>query len=133
MNLRYSLFSILIILCFASCKTANRTKNTKTSLYKDEVFACYYHNKFNGRKTASGEVFSNSKLTAAHKTLSFGTKVKVTNIENDKSVIVEINDRGPFTKGLEIDLSKKAFDAISHDKKAGKLQVKLELVNNSKK
>jgi len=133
MNLRYSLFSILIILCFASCKTANRTKNAKTSLYKDEVFACYYHNKFNGRKTASGEVFSNSKLTAAHKTLSFGTKVKVTNIENDKSVIVEINDRGPFTKGLEIDLSKKAFDAISHDKKAGKLQVKLELINDSKK
>jgi len=133
MNLRYSLFSILIILCFASCKTANRTKNAKTSLYKDEVFACYYHNKFNGRKTASGAVFSNSKLTAAHKTLQFGTKVKVTNIENDKSVIVEINDRGPFTKGLEIDLSKKAFDAISHDKKAGKLQVKLELINDSKK
>lgn len=132
MNLRYSLFSILIILCFASCKTANRTKNAKTSLYKDEVFACYYHNKFNGRKTASGAVFSNSKLTAAHKTLQFGTKVKVTNIENDKSVIVEINDRGPFTKGLEIDLSKKAFDQISHDKKAGKLQVKLELINDSK-
>ncbi|MEG0916195.1 MAG: septal ring lytic transglycosylase RlpA family protein [Myroides sp.] len=133
MNLRYSLFSILIILCFASCKTANPTKNKKTSLYKDEVFACYYHNKFNGRKTASGAVFSNSKLTAAHKTLQFGTKVKVTNIENDKSVIVEINDRGPFTKGLEIDLSKKAFDQISHDKKAGKLQVKLELINDSKK
>jgi len=132
MNLRYSLFSILIILCFASCKTANRTKNAKTSLYKDEVFACYYHNKFNGRKTASGAVFSNSKLTAAHKTLQFGTKVKVTNIENDKSVIVEINDRVPFTKGLEIDLSKKAFDQISHDKKAGKLQVKLELINDSK-
>lgn len=132
MNLRYSLFSILIILCFVSCKTASRTKNAKTSFYKDEVFACYYHNKFSGRKTASGAVFSNSKLTAAHKTLQFGTKVKVTNIENNKNIIVEINDRGPFTKGLEIDLSKKAFDAISHDKKAGKLKVKLELVNDPK-
>lgn len=133
MNLRDSIVIIILLLGFTSCKTASNTKNTKTSLFKDEVFACYYHNKFNGRKTASGAIFSNNKLTAAHKTLSFGTKVKVTNIENDKSVIVEINDRGPFTKGLEIDLSKKAFDAISHDKKAGKLQVRLELINDSKK
>ncbi|RRA90367.1 septal ring lytic transglycosylase RlpA family protein [Paenimyroides viscosum] len=133
MNLRYSLIIIILLIGFTSCKTASNSKNTKTSLYKDEVFACYYHNKFNGRKTASGIIFSNSKLTAAHKSLTFGTKVKVTNIENNKSVIVEINDRGPFTKGLEIDLSKKAFDAISHDKKAGKLQVKLELINDSKK
>jgi rare lipoprotein A len=133
MNLRYSLIIIILLIGFTSCKTASNSKNTKTSLYKDEVFACYYHNKFNGRKTASGIIFSNNKLTAAHKSLTFGTKVKVTNIENNKSVIVEINDRGPFTKGLEIDLSKKAFDAISHDKKAGKLQVKLELINDSKK
>src|SRR5690606_18578552 len=103
MNLRYSLIIIILLLGFTSCKTASNSKNTKTSLYKDEVFACYYHNKFNGRKTASGIIFSNSKLTAAHKSLTFGTKVKVTNIENNKSVIVEINDRGPFTKGLEID------------------------------
>ena len=101
-------------------------------MYKDEVFACYYHNKFNGRKTANGETFSNNKLTAAHKTLNFATKIKVTNLENNKSVEVLINDRGPFTKGLEIDLSKKAFDAISHDKKAGKLKVKLEVVNQPK-
>lgn len=133
MNLRSSLIIIILLIGFTSCKTASNSKNTKTSLYKDEVFACYYHNKFNGRKTASGIIFSNNKLTAAHKSLTFGTKVKVTNIENNKSVIVEINDRGPFTKGLEIDLSKKAFDAISHDKKAGKLQVKLELINDSKK
>ncbi len=133
MNLRYSLIIIILLIGFTSCKTASNSKNTKTSLYKDEVFACYYHNKFNGRKTASGIIFSNNKLTAAHKSLTFGTKVKVTNIENNKSVIVEINDRGPFTKGLEIDLSKKAFDAISHDKKSGKLHVKLELINDSKK
>ncbi|SEH94955.1 rare lipoprotein A [Paenimyroides aquimaris] len=130
MNLRYSIFIILVLVCFTSCKTANSGKYTKTSLYKNEVFACYYHNKFNGRKTANGDTFSNNKLTAAHKSLNFGTKVKVTNIKNNKSVIVTINDRGPFTKGLEIDLSKKAFDAISHDKKAGKLHVKLELMND---
>ncbi|MBS7320362.1 MAG: septal ring lytic transglycosylase RlpA family protein [Myroides sp.] len=132
MNLRYSLFIIVLVMLFASCKTASITKNSKTSLYKNEVFACYYHNKFNGRKTANGDIFSNSKLTAAHKTLTFGSQVLVTNLVNNKSVIVTINDRGPFTKGLEIDLSKKAFDAISHDKKAGKLSVKLELLNHSK-
>src|SRR5690606_41950212 len=97
---------------------------------RNEVFACYYHNKFNGRKTAHGDIFYNNKLTAAHKRLNFGTKAKVTNIKNNKSVIVIINDRGPFTKGLEIDLSKKALDAVSHDKKAGKLHVKLELMND---
>src|SRR5690606_114722 len=133
MNLRYSLIIIIFLIGFTSCKTASNSKNTKTSLCKDEEFACYYHNKFNGSKTASGIILSFNQLTATTKSLTFGTKVKVTNIENNKSVIVEINDRGPFTKGLEIDLSKKAFDAISHDKKAGKLQVKLELINDSKK
>lgn len=114
------------------CKSVNTSKNTKTSFYKDEVFACYYHNKFNGRKTASGAIFSNQKLTAAHKKLSFGTKVKVTNNANNKSVVVVINDRGPFTKGFEIDLSKKAFDEITHDKKAGKIKVKIEILNDPK-
>ena len=127
--MRYNILICFLLLCFASCKTVKTVKKSETSLYKNEVFACYYHNKFNGRKTANGEVFSNKKLTAAHKTLAFGTKVKVTNLENNKSVIVEINDRGPFTKGLEIDLSKKAFDEISHDKKAGKLSVSLELLH----
>lgn len=58
-------------------------------------------------KTASGEKFHNSNYTAAHKKLPFGTKVKVTNIANEKSVLVEINDRGPFVPGREIDLTKK--------------------------
>ncbi len=103
---------------------------SEVEVVHEEAQASYYHDKFNGRKTANGDIFSNNKLTAAHKSLNFGTKVKVTNIKNNKSVIVTINDRGPFTKGVEIDLSKKAFDAISHDKKAGKLHVKLELMND---
>lgn len=130
MSLRYNLL-ILILLILSGCKTSHTAKNNKTSLYKSEVFACYYHNKFNGRKTASGEVFSNKKLTAAHKKLPFGTLVKVTNPQNKKSVIVIINDRGPFTKGFEIDLSKKAFDQITHDPNAGKIKVILEIINDS--
>lgn len=133
MNFRYSFFILTVFFCLASCKTAKTGtagKNTKTSFYKSGVFACYYHDKFNGRKTASGALFSNRKLTAAHKELDFGTKVKVTNVHNNKSVIVEVNDRGPFTRGLEIDLSKKAFDEISHDAKAGKLEVRLEILKD---
>jgi rare lipoprotein A len=100
--------------------------------YKKKVHASYYADKFNGRKTASGQKFSNSKYTAAHKRLPFGTKVRVTNEANGKSVIVTINDRGPFVKMREIDLSKKAFMDITHKKGAGGLTVTIEEVVTSK-
>lgn len=67
--------------------------------------ASYYGRKFNGKKTANGERFNMYALTAAHKTLPFNTKVKVLNLENNKSVVVRINDRGPYKKGRIIDLS----------------------------
>jgi rare lipoprotein A len=70
--------------------------------------ASYYADKFNGRRTASGESFSNSALTAAHRSLPFGSKVRVTNPANGKSVVVRINDRGPFHGGRVIDLSRNA-------------------------
>ena len=76
--------------------------------FKSGAHASYYAEKFHGRKTASGKIFNMNKLTAAHKKLPFGTILKVTNEKNGKSVIVEINDRGPYVKGREIDLSKKA-------------------------
>ncbi len=79
--------------------------------------ASYYAEKFNGRKTASGAIFSNELLTAAHMTLPFGTRVRVTSLNTGKFVDVTINDRGPYTPGRMIDLSKAAFsaiDSISH-------------------
>lgn len=88
--------------------SANDNDEVKTS------YASYYHDKFNGRKTASGQIFSNSKLTAAHRTLPFGTKVKVTNLRNGESVVVTINDRGPFHSSRALDLSKAAFDEIGN-------------------
>lgn len=97
--------------------------------YDKKAVACYYADKFNGRKTASGEKFSNSKYTAAHKKLPFGTKVKVTNLANGKSVVVTVNDRGPFSKGRDIDLSKKAFMDITDNKNHGELKVTLEIAN----
>lgn len=74
--------------------------------------ASYYSNYFHGRTTSNGETFDQKKLTAAHKTLPFGSLVKVTNIKNLKSVIVRINDRGPFYKKRCIDLSKEAAKKI---------------------
>ena len=87
---------------------ANDNDEVKTS------YASYYHDKFNGRKTASGQIFSNKKMTAAHRTLPFGTKVKVTNLRNGESVVVTINDRGPFHASRALDLSKAAFDEIGN-------------------
>lgn len=96
--------------------------------YKKAVHASYYHDRFNGRKTASGKRFDNSKLTAAHKKLPFGTKLRVTNPTNNKSVIVTVTDRGPFTRGREIDLTRKAFTEITHAKGRGFLNVNIEIV-----
>jgi len=84
--------------------------------------ASYYGPKFHGKKTASGEVFDMYKLTAAHRTLPFGTRVRVTNLENSKSVVVRINDRGPFIKGRIIDLS---FEAARRIGITGLAKVKL--------
>jgi rare lipoprotein A len=96
-------------------------------LYKQNAHASYYHDKFDGRKTASGARFDNSKLTAAHKKLPFGTKLRITNEANNKSVIVEVTDRGPFIKGREIDLSKQAFIDIAANIKSGSVNVTIEI------
>ena len=74
--------------------------------------ASWYGPGFAGKKTASGEVFDDTKLTAAHKSLPLGTKVKVTNLENGRSVRVAINDRGPFVGNRLIDLSRAAAHAL---------------------
>ena len=70
--------------------------------------ASFYHPLFNGRRTANGETYSDRRLTAAHRTLDFGTRVLVTNLDNAKSVVVTINDRGPYVRGRIIDLSRRA-------------------------
>ena len=100
------------------------------SVYKNSAVASYYADKYHGRKTSNGEVFNMYDLTAAHKSLPFNTKVKVTNLSNGKSVVVRINDRGPFVKGREIDLSKAAAVKIGMIK-SGTAKVSLEIVGGS--
>jgi rare lipoprotein A len=94
--------------------------------------ASFYAKKFEGRRTACGEIFSNKKLTAAHKTLPFGTMVRVTNLKNEKSVIVTINDRLPKKSKRSIDLSFAAADELGFIK-AGLAEVKIEIVRDSTK
>jgi rare lipoprotein A len=89
--------------------------------------ASYYGGKFHGRKTASGERFNQNGLTAAHKTLPLGTKVRVTNIRNGESVDVKINDRGPYHGGRIIDLSKGAARELGM-LGAGTAKVKVEVI-----
>lgn len=74
--------------------------------------ASYYGRRFAGRPTANGEIFDPMQYTAAHKTLPFGSRVRVTNTANGKSVIVRINDRGPYVKGRHIDVSRRAAEDL---------------------
>lgn len=87
----------------------------KTKSIRTVGIASWYGSKFHGRKTASGERFDQLKLTAAHRTIPMNSLVRVTNLENNKSVIVKINDRGPYVKNRVIDLSKKAASVIKLD------------------
>jgi rare lipoprotein A len=104
---------------FSSCAK----KITETGM------ASYYGDGYHGRKTANGEIFNKRKLTAAHKTLPFGTVVKVKNLSNGQTVKVRINDRGPFVKGRIIDLSEKAAQKIDM-KQQGVAEVQLKYRKN---
>ncbi len=91
----------------------------------------WYGRKFNGRKTASGERFNAGALTMAHNTLPFGTKVKVTNLANKRSVVVRVNDRGPSTPDRVGDLSMAAAQKVGATRK-GVINAKLEVVGVAK-
>lgn len=101
---------------FAKSKTAHNPGHSKIAhmkvTHKLIGIGSFYAKKFNGRKTASGDVYSQNKLTAAHRTIPLGKHVLVTNLETGQAVKVLINDRGPYVKGRIIDLSKKAAIVI---------------------
>ncbi len=86
--------------------------NTSSGKVLQSGRASWYGPGFHGRRTASGETFNTNDLTAAHRTLPFGTKVRVVNKKTGKSVVVRINDRGPYAHGRVIDLSKASAQAI---------------------
>lgn len=111
-------FSLLLSLMIAPSLLA-QTQTGKASFYAD---------KYEGRTTASGEKYKHNKLTAAHKTLPFGTKVRVTNIANNQTVEVVVNDRGPYVDGRIIDLSRSAAEQLGFIN-LGLAEVKLEVID----
>jgi rare lipoprotein A (RlpA)-like double-psi beta-barrel protein len=99
--------------------------------YGIECLASFYHNSLHGNRTSNGEIYHMDSLTAAHKTMEFGTRLRVTNMRNGKAVIVRINDRGPFIKGRELDLSRAAAEQIGMIR-SGVIKVKYEVLSNAK-
>ncbi len=95
--------------------------------YSQVGLASWYGGKFHGRQTASGQRYDMHAMTAAHKTLPFGTRVRVTNMANKRSVVLTINDRGPFVKGRIVDVSKRAAEVLRF-KLQGTARVRLEVL-----
>ncbi|WP_169463283.1 septal ring lytic transglycosylase RlpA family protein [Kaistella palustris] len=115
---------VLVLTTTALYSCSARSVNTDSSYRSTTV--SYYADKFNGKQTASGEVYRHSKMTAAHKSLAFGTEVEIINPENSKRVVVTVNDRGPLKAERTFDLSQGAFKKLG-DLKEGILKVKYKV------
>lgn len=113
-------YFILLINLLASC---GGSKNAFTQSGQGS----YYADKFNGRPTASGTPYRPGQMTAAHNTLPFGTRIKVTNVKNGRSVKVTVNDRGPHVKGRIVDVSRKAARKLDLVE-AGVVPVQLKVI-----
>jgi rare lipoprotein A len=125
MNMRASIFSFATLLIGTCAVLALSAFTTLSSPEFGKV--TYYANSFQGKKTANGELYDRQKLTCAHKSLPFGTILRVTRIDNNKSVDVRVNDRGPFAEGYVVDISYSAAEEIDLIQ-AGVAKVKVEVV-----
>jgi rare lipoprotein A len=115
----------IVALCvLAGCAHAPAARQTPAAV----GLASWYGARHAGHRTASGERFDPDALTAAHRTLPFGSRVRVTNVENGRSVVVRINDRGPFAEGRVIDLSEAAARAIGITE-SGLARVRLDVLH----
>ncbi|MBD3226078.1 MAG: septal ring lytic transglycosylase RlpA family protein [Caldithrix sp.] len=110
-------------------------KNRDSSLYVGQTFegeCSYYGSKFHGRETANGEIYNMFGLTAAHRTLPFGTIIEVTNMANDRHVRLRVNDRGPFKKNRLLDVSYKAAELLNMIQQ-GTTAVKIKIIELPKR
>ena len=124
------LFTICFLLlncALAKASTDGAAAATPVVAKSETGLASYYHDKYHGRQTASGEIFNTQQFTAAHRTLPFGTKVRVTLLDSRRSVVVRINDRGPFVSGRVIDLSRAAARELGIEK-AGLAKVSVVII-----
>jgi rare lipoprotein A len=114
-------------MCFFTLST--NSMYATPPVFEEYGKAGYYADKLHGRKTASGKAYDKNAMTCAHKSLPFGTKLKVTRLDNGESVIVTVNDRGPYSAGYVVDVSRKAAVALGIIK-AGHAKVKLEIAKD---
>lgn len=119
MKFKQFILLLIAVLVLASLEVTAQSKksnynreNKPVAIAQPHGQASFYGKKWNGRRTSSGEIFSNDSLTCAHRTLPFGTLLKVTNKTNGKTVVVKVTDRGPFVKGRIVDLSLAAAKQI---------------------
>jgi rare lipoprotein A len=119
---------IFLLLALLACSPRTQTSFAQT-IDKPEGVASWYGAEFAGRPTANGEIYDPSQMTAAHRTLPFGTFVRVTNTRNGLSTVVRINDRGPFAKGRIIDVSRAAAEVLDMIG-PGTAPVRIELISN---
>ncbi|QSP94927.1 septal ring lytic transglycosylase RlpA family protein [Marinobacter salinisoli] len=122
-----TVLAIMFLSVLAGCSTAHPGAGGSWKGFTETGQASFYADKFQNRTTASGATFKQERDTAAHKTLPFGSMVEVTNTANGKSVVVEINDRGPFVEGRIIDLTKSAFRRIGNPS-LGLIDVEIEVL-----
>ncbi len=123
-NMKIISVLLLLVLLFSSCHRKSVPGASEAVSGTETGLASFYSESYNGKKTANGEIYNSSDYTAAHKKLPFGTKVKVTNLSNGKTVKVRINDRGPFIAGRIIDLTRAAARKIDMVN-AGVVKVKI--------
>jgi rare lipoprotein A len=116
----------LVFLCLALVPLAATARLAPGDVQRG--IASYYHDSLHGRETASGVPYNKSAMTAAHKSLPLGTKVRVTDATNGKSIVVKINDRGPFIKGRIIDLSRRAARELGMERR-GVARVRVEILS----
>ena len=128
MGLKFKFLLLLLFTMLAACSSSPSQRSSSWAGYSETGKASFYAMKYQFRKTASGERFNQLANTAAHKDLPFGSRVKVTNVGTGDSVVVRINDRGPFVRGRIIDLSRSAFAEIA-DTRIGVIDVEIEVVN----
>ncbi|PAU74277.1 septal ring lytic transglycosylase RlpA family lipoprotein [Halomonas salipaludis] len=105
-----ALLSLAVLL--AGCASREASRQSGAGVATEEGIASYYADRYHGRQTASGERFDQRALTAAHPSLPFGTRVRVTHLDNGRETVVRINDRGPFVRGRIIDLSRRAAEEL---------------------
>ncbi len=126
-----NILNILARVTDEDLEMVEKIEDSNKPLLRGEIWygtASWYGKHFNGRRTASGEKLNPRKLTAAHRSLPFNTKLRITNLKNNKSVVVRITDRGPFHGNRIVDLSEKAAEKLD-SKSEGIAYVKIQVLN----